>query len=203
MIKKFIIPVIFLAAAIILFVMYRRQHQLYVEKTQLISQLTTEINQLQNQNTALQQSIRKMQQARAASELLQPTFIDQQKYYRQNWKNYIRLSVNDYQTGFLGGINNIKIKISNQTDYAIDEVTAIVRYFRANGQLFKTENIRFGNIPPQKSRRITAPDSRRGMSIKAHITRITSRSMNFCWWEGKKVTAGNDDPYRCAGNEPK
>ncbi len=203
MLKKFIVPVILLAAAIVVFIMYRRQHQLYQETLQLNRRLTTEIGQLQKQNDNLRQSIRQMQQAEAASNLLHPTFIDQQKYYRQNWKNYIHLSLNDYSTGFLGGIKNIKVTISNQTDYALDEATAVVNYYRASGELFKSETIHVKNIPPQKSRQVNAPDSRRGMSVKARLTRITSRTMNFCWWEDKKTAPGDDDPFKCAGKDSK
>ncbi len=203
MLKKFIIPAILLAAVIVLFVMYRRQHHLYQETLQLNRQLATEVDQLQKQNDNLRQSIRQMQRAEAASDLLRPTFVDQQKYYRQNWKNYIHLSLNNYSTGFLGGVKNIKVTVSNQTDYTLDEATAVVNYYRANGELFKSETVHVKNIPPQQRRKVSAPDSRRGMSIKARLTRITSRTMNFCWWEDKKAAPGEDDPYKCAGEDSK
>lgn len=203
MLKKFIIPVLLLAAAVVLFVMYRRQHHLYSDTLRLNRQLVSEIDQLQAQNDALKQSILQMQRAKASEKLLHPTFIDQQKYYRKNWKNYIRLSVNNYETGFLGGLKNIKIAVSNQTDYSLDEVAVSINYYRASGQLFKTETLHLKNIPPKNKHWISAPDSRRGMSIKAKLTRITSRTMNFCWWEGKKPKSGDDDPFRCAGKDMK
>ncbi len=177
--------------------MYKRQHQLYVKTLQLNHQLANEINDLQDKNNHLQNSLKRFQQSQATKKLLHPTFVDQGKYYRQRWEDYIHLSLNDYNTKFLGGIKNIKITLSNQTDFQIDRASVKVSYYRANGDLFKTENIAFQKIPSQKTQTITAPDSKRGMSVKIQFLKIRSREMNFCWDKNKKIAAGEEDPYRC------
>ena len=201
MTRRWILPLVLLAAALVVFVKYRHEQQRNSRTLEMNRKLVTEIRDLQQQNTTLQQTIEQMQQAAAASHMLHPTFVDQQKYYRQNWENYIHLKLNDYETGFLGGIKNAQVTLTNNTDYTLDRVTVQLQYFRANGASFKTETLVLTDIPAQKSKRVKAPDSRRGMSLKAHLTRMTSRTMNFCWQKDKKVAPGDDDPYRCAGSK--
>lgn len=197
--KKIVLPALFLVVAVILFVLYRKQHHLYLKTLKLNHELTAEINNVRQENETFRQTIQQMQRAKATSALLRPTFVDQQKYYRQNWQNYIQVSLNDYATGLLGGIHDLKISVKNRTDYALDQVSIQIQYLRSNGKLFKTETVTLNRIAAQKQKQITAPDSRRGMSVKADFIKITSREMNFCWSVNKKVKAGDEDPYRCAG----
>ncbi len=201
MLKKMLLPAVLLVVAVVLFVLYRKQHHLYLKTLKLNHALTSEIKDVRQENETFRQTIEQMQQAKAASNLLRPTFVDQQKYYRQNWKNYIQLSLNDYKTGLIGGVRDVKIGVSNHTDYVLDRVAVAVQYFRANGKLFKTETVILKDVAAQKKKEVAAPDSRRGMSVKVLFTRITSREMNFCWWKNKKVHADDDDPYRCAGKQ--
>lgn len=156
---------------------------------------------VRRENETFKETIQQMQQAKAASTLLRPTFVDQQKYYRQNWENYIQLSLNKYKTGLLGGVHNLKIIVNNKTDYTLDQVAVQVQYFRSNGKLFKTETVTANSLSPQKQKQLPAPDSRRGMSIKAHFVKITSREMNFCYRRDKKLKPTEEDPYRCAGGQ--
>jgi len=178
--------------------MYKNQKRLYKETLDLNRNLAAEVNDLLKQKDNLQQSIRQLQQADATQEIQQPTFINQKQYYRKHWKEYIHLSANDYKTGFLGGIKDLKININNQTDFRINRAVVKIYYYRANGDLFKTENVSLKNIAAQTSRSVSAPESPRGLSVKVDFIKITSRSMNFCYNKNKKPTSNNSDPYKCS-----
>jgi Skp family chaperone for outer membrane proteins len=73
---------------------------------------------------------------------LQGQFVDRRAYFRQNWKQYITSSTNDYRTGALGGIKNLEIQIQNQSEFDLDNLVLEVSYIKNNGDLFKRRLIR-------------------------------------------------------------
>lgn len=155
------------------------------------------MNELQQKDQQIQQGMQQMQNTQALAPQLKGTFIDRKKYFRQNWQNYIHVSLNNYKTGFLGGLKDIKVIVNNDTEFPLDNVTVSLQYFKANGQLFKKGQLSVDSIQPKSSKEIVAPDSRRGMKIAVKFERITSQEMNFCWWVSKEVQPGNNDPYQC------
>lgn len=197
MYKKYIIPAIAIIIIITLFVMYRNQYKLHKEALQANYSLNAHLRELQQRNQQMSQAIQQMQRAQAAAPLLKATFVDREKYFRQNWKNYIHVSLNNYKTGFLGGIHDLKVAVSNNTEFLLDNVVVNLRYYRASGKLFKTEKISIGHIKAKSSKQIAAPESRKGMKVTLSLQSMTSQEMNFCWSADKKVAPGNDDPYQC------
>lgn len=197
MVRKYILPAIAIAIMITLFVMYRNQHKLYQKTLQANYSLNTHLRELEQKNQQITQAIQQMQQAEAAAPLLKATFVDQRKYYRQNWKNYIHVSLNNYKTGFLGGIHHLKVKVNNDTEFSLDHVVVLLKYYRSNDKLFKTEKVSIGPVKAKSSQNVSAPESRKGMKVKLQLERITSQKMNFCWSAGKKAAPGDNDPYQC------
>lgn len=202
MLKKYILPAIAIILIFTLWIMYRNQHRLYQKTLQANYSLVTQMNEIRQKDEQLKQGIQQIQQAREDAPMLKGTFIDRRKYFRQNWANYIHVSLNDYKTGLLGGVKDIKAIVSNDTEFPLDNVVVKVEYFRSNGKLFKTEQITLSNIKAKTSKSVSAPESRRGMSLKIKLERITSQGMNFCWSSTKKVEPGNNDPYQCASEKP-
>jgi K+ transporter len=198
MLRKYIVPIVALVIIITLFVMYRGQNRLNRKTLQSNYSLVSQLNELRQKDQQLRQGMEQIQQARQQAPQLQGTFVDRKKYFRQNWKNYIHVSLNDYKTGFLGGVKDIRVIVYNDSVFPLDNVLAVLRYYRANGKLFKTENININNIAGKSSKSAEAPDSRRGLKITLQLQRITSQQMNFCWSADKKVAPGDQDPYQCA-----
>lgn len=202
MVKKYIIPAIAVIIILTLWIMYRNQHRLYQKTLQANYTLVSQMNAMRQKDEQLTQGIRQIQQAQEDAPMLKGTFIDRKKYFRQNWKNYIHVSLNNYNTGLLGGVKNIKMIATNDTEFPLDNVVVLLQYFRSNGKLFKTEKITLDNIKAKSSKSVSAPDSRRGMSLKLKLERITSQGMNFCWSSAKKAAPGNNDPYQCVSSTP-
>jgi hypothetical protein len=155
------------------------------------------LRSLKAKSQQISQAIGQISGRQDEQEFGQATFIDRKKYFRMNWKNYIHVSLNDYKTGFLGGIHGLKVMVKNDTEYDLDNVAVTVSYRRSNGDIFKTEKMVLNNIPSKKSVSVAAPDSRKGMKVEFSLQRITSQAMNFCWEANKKVLPGETDPFEC------
>ncbi|ATL45940.1 hypothetical protein COR50_01500 [Chitinophaga caeni] len=161
---------------------------------------------LLNENRSLQANLK--QTAQTAQQIAnrqevqftqqQPTFVDRRVYFRKNWDQFITIHHGDYKTGFLGGIKDLKISISNQTEYQLDNVEIEVRYLRSKGDVFKTERYTLKNIREQSTASVKAADSRKGMKVMVRLISITSQAMNFCWSYDKKAAAGDEDPFKCS-----
>lgn len=202
MMRKYILPAIAVIVIIVLWAMYRNQHRLYQKTLQANYSLVTRMNEMRQKDEQLKQGIQQIKQAQTDAPMLKGTFIDRKKYFRQNWKNYIHVTLNDYKTGLLGGVKDIKVIATNDTEFPLDNVVVQVQYFRSNGKLFKTEQITLNNIKAKSTQSTTAPDSRRGMSLKIRLDRITSQQMNFCYSASKQPAPGDNDPYQCTPETP-
>jgi len=195
--RKYIFHIIAVVLILGLFSLYRAQHSLYEKTKQINRDLVQQLKGLQEKNQQVSQAVQQITSRQDEQEFGQATFIDRKKYFRMNWKNYIHVSVNDYKTGFLGGIHGLKVTVTNDTEYDLDNVVVSLKYKRAKGEVFKTEQVAFDKIPAKKSAAVEAPDSRKGMSVDIALQRITSQEMNFCWSVDKKAAPGNNDPYQC------
>jgi hypothetical protein len=116
--------------------------------------------------------------------------------YRNNWYNYINASSNSYSYSEIGGISDLEVIITNQTEYMLDEVEVLVSYVKTNGYNFKTETVTVYNIPANGTKSATAPESNRGTSVNLDIQGIISKKMHFCYSAGN-WSNNSDDPYFC------
>ena len=121
---------------------------------------------------------------------------EKNKKYRNNWSDYISSTSNRYSYREIGGIFELEVIITNNTEYMLDEVDVQVGYIKDNGSYFKTEIVRVYNINAHSAKSQKAPESERGKSVDMTINGITSRKMHFCYQQG---TGGNnsEDPYFC------
>lgn len=180
----------------------------YSRQQERVKQVLSQNERLINENRQLRQSLdinsNTTQQIEARREVQerteaagQGTFVDPRAYFRHNWKQFIAISTNDYRTGFLGGVKDLKLIVRNQTEYPLDNVVISVDYMRANGDVFKTEQYTVNNVPAKGSQSVSAASSRKGQKVEIKLVSVTSQPMNFCWAANKSVAAGDPDPYQC------
>ena len=117
---------------------------------------------------------------------------EKNRNYRNNFTDYITISNNSYEYREIGGIFNLKIILTNNTDYAINGAIVSVNYIQENGKLHKSESVSFEDIPAHSSQTQYAPDSDRGTSVDYYIENIVSTEMNFNFPNGNGST---NDPY--------
>jgi len=119
---------------------------------------------------------------------------DKEKAARQQWRKLISVTNSNYGIGFLGGIKDLNIIVTNRTDYPIDEAVAKVTYIKANGDVWKTKLVSVSHIAAHDSKEEPVTDVGRGKKVKVSIQKIVSKKMKFNYTEGQK-TGNPEDPY--------
>jgi hypothetical protein len=120
--------------------------------------------------------------------------------YRNNWRQYIKHKTSDFKVGFFGGITDLEITVTNNTESIIDEMVVKVDYIKESGELWETKEVVFNNVQPGTSKSANAPETNRGVKIETAITRITARSLSFCYditKEKQRKRNNPADPYKC------
>ncbi|WP_395058891.1 DUF4339 domain-containing protein [Flavobacterium sp.] len=117
--------------------------------------------------------------------------------YRNNIEKYIGASTNRYSYNELGGISNLDIIVTNNTEYLIDEANVNVNYIKDNGGIYKSEIVTIYNIPAKQDKSVSAPESDRGTSVEAKIQTISSKKLHMCYDNTFAPKAGEIDPYFC------
>lgn len=117
--------------------------------------------------------------------------------YRNNIEQYVVASTNRYSYNGLGGISNLDIIVTNNTEYLLDEVNVNVDYIKDNGGIYKSEVVTVYNIPAKQDKSVSAPESDRGTSVEAKIQTISSKKLHMCYDNTFAPKAGEIDPYFC------
>ena len=119
---------------------------------------------------------------------------DAAKASRLRWSKLISAGNSNYGIGFLGGIKDLSVQVTNRSDYPLDEVVTNVTYIKANGSVWKTVPITLYAVQPHDSKEQPVPDAGRGKKVKVSLHKVVSKKMQFIYTEGKK---GKDlgDPY--------
>ncbi len=120
-----------------------------------------------------------------------------QRQTRNNITNLIQVTTNQYSVSTFGGISNLDIIVTNNTNYTIDQITVAIAYIKKNDGIYKTEYLTFNNIPPKQNKSLSAPDSNRGLSVNLTKQSITSTDLNLCYNNSFTPAVGDPDPYKC------
>jgi hypothetical protein len=115
---------------------------------------------------------------------------------RNNITEYVGASTNQCTYDGLGGISNLDITVTNNTDYKMNEVTVSVDYIKDNGDVFKSEIVTIYNIPAHQDKSVSAPESNRGTSVNTSIHSISSKNLHMCYYS-VSTQVGEVDPYFC------
>ena len=117
--------------------------------------------------------------------------------YRNNIEQYVVANTNRYTYNELGGISNLDIIVTNNTEYLLDEVNVNIDYIKDNGGIYKSEIVTIYNIPAKQDKSVSAPESNRGTSVDAKIQTISSKKLHMCYDNTFAPKAGEIDPYFC------
>jgi len=122
---------------------------------------------------------------------------NEKKGIRNNWFNYISVERSSYTYREIGGIYDLYITVTNNSDYILDQVETQISYIKSNGEIYKRETVIFNQIPPHHTQKLAAPESNRGTSVdNLEITSIRSEDLNFCYSPGSWAN-NSIDPYTC------
>lgn len=119
---------------------------------------------------------------------------DKEKNTRVRWTKLISATNSSYGIGFLGGIKDLKIIVTNRSDYPIDEAVAKVSYIKGNGSIWKIKLVTIYGVPAHDSKEQSLPDVGRGKKVTVSFNKIVSKKMKFSYTAGKKIV-NPEDPY--------
>lgn len=114
---------------------------------------------------------------------------------RNNWSNYFKVNNNKFSYYEIGGIENLQISFTNDSDYVVDNAYVDVCYVIDNGSCYKTESLVFKNVQPHSIVTQDAPNSSRGKKISLEFSQIYSSKLNFLYGQTVAGTRSSIDPY--------
>jgi hypothetical protein len=104
---------------------------------------------------------------------------DTKAMIKKNITSYVTAERNEYTFNELGGISNLKISVTNSTDYVLDNVQVKVIYIKANGEVWDSKIVDFNMIDRQTKSTIKVGDTERGTSVQFEIVSIKSNALGL------------------------
>jgi hypothetical protein len=92
----------------------------------------------------------------------------------ENLFKLVEVKPNEYKTGLLGGISNLKFELINKSAVELHRVAVEIKYLGPEKKVVKKQLIYFENVSPGAQSTIEVPKSNRGVSIEYTITDIKS-----------------------------
>lgn len=114
---------------------------------------------------------------------------------RNNWSSYFKVNHNKFSYYEIGGIENLQISFTNDSDYVVDNAYVDVCYVIDNGSCYKTESLLFKHVAPHSIVTQDAPNSSRGTKIRLEFSQIYSDKLNFLYGQSVVGTRSSIDPY--------
>lgn len=82
---------------------------------------------------------------------------------------------NDYKRVAFGGIRDLRLTVTNNSNFELDQVLVELQYIKPSEEPLRTEQIRFGAIAANESSTIRVPDTNRGIKVTYRIIKINSK----------------------------
>jgi len=99
---------------------------------------------------------------------------------RVNIYNQLRVEGSTYMVNkLLGGIKGLKVTVTNNSDYLVDIVRVKVTYFKAYGDVYKTETLHFNRLNAHSTQTLDAPDSDRGIKVRIERESFTCAALGI------------------------
>jgi hypothetical protein len=93
-------------------------------------------------------------------------------------KDQVKVSINKYKVGLVGGITGLRITAFNTSTQLITKLIVEVRYLNLDGEVVEKENAEFASISPGGFKTISLSRSSRGMKVEYGITAVYSRQFS-------------------------
>ncbi len=82
---------------------------------------------------------------------------------------------NDYKRVAFGGIRDLRLTVTNNSNFELDQVLVELQYIKPSEEPLRTEQIRFGAIAANESSTVRIPDTNRGIKVTYRIIKINSK----------------------------
>jgi outer membrane murein-binding lipoprotein Lpp len=96
---------------------------------------------------------------------------------KKNLMALLSLENEKYKTGVLGGISDLRLRLSNKSLYNLEQVEVEVRFLGPEKKIVKSQTVYFENVSPGQELTIEVPKSNRGVTVDYSIKRVNSREL--------------------------
>ena len=131
----------------------------------LFEKLKTKENKGEDESGSAQPDAGKQRQAQERAESPSSSVKD--------LSDFASLSSNIRSSGWMMGIQGLKLTLHNNSNYLIESASAEVRYFNDQNELLDTKTIHFSNVPSKKAATASAPDHRLADHIEFRLSAAT------------------------------
>jgi hypothetical protein len=98
---------------------------------------------------------------------------------RNNIAEHVIPGNSEYRYSKLGGISGLKISVSNNTQYRLDQVKVRVDYHKPNGTIWDYKIVVFTNIAAFETATLPVDDTQRGVKITYQIISVKSAALDI------------------------
>jgi hypothetical protein len=93
-------------------------------------------------------------------------------------KDQVKVSINKYKVGLVGGITGLRLTAFNTSAQLITKLIVEIRYLNQDGEVVEKEKAEFASISPGGFKTISLSRSSRGMKVEYGITAVYSRQFS-------------------------
>ncbi len=86
----------------------------------------------------------------------------------------IQLSANEYKVGFLGGISELQLSVTNPSAQPVKKVVVQIEYLKPNGKVVTRQTLEVAGLTPGATKTIPVPDNSRGVAVRYKVLHIES-----------------------------
>lgn len=104
-----------------------------------------------------------------------PAPIDKEKEGTSaNLFDLVTVQPNAYKTGVLGGISDLRLELTNNSDRSLHRVAVEIKYLGPEKKVVRSQTVYFENVLPGRQATLDVPKSSRGVTIDYRVTDIKS-----------------------------
>ncbi|WP_448698107.1 hypothetical protein ACFGVR_14895 [Mucilaginibacter sp. AW1-3] len=99
---------------------------------------------------------------------------------RNNIYSQVKVEGSNYMVNRLfGGITDLRVTVTNNSDYLVDIVKVKVSYIKADGGLYKDEVLYFSKLAPHSVQTQDAPHSDRGIKVQINQESLSCAALQL------------------------
>ena len=84
-----------------------------------------------------------------------------------------------FKTGVLGGISNLQLTVSNNSQYPLDEIEILVNYHNIEKRIVKKQTVLINDVAAGEQKVIPVPKSSRGVTVSYTVIKINSKALGL------------------------
>jgi archaellum component FlaF (FlaF/FlaG flagellin family) len=99
---------------------------------------------------------------------------------RENIPTQVVVESSNYMVNrLLGGITDLRVTVTNNSDYLVDIVKVKVTYIKADGDTYKEEMLYFSQLDAHSTKTLDAPNSDRGTKVSISRESLTCSALQL------------------------